>query len=256
LLAWRKEPRRAANNLQPEASLQRLWFLLVWSPAVSKPISPFEVNPPSARQLFTSVVAAVAGAAIVLVAVILPAEYNIDPTGIGGALGLTALNAPAKTVQFTEVVGGNEKLREVAIPDFGEPAPLPNPAVFQKQAAASKAEQKIVTLQPGEQTEIKTLLRAAQVVTFSWQAEGGALYVDFHGHEPGDNNDFWVRYEEQQSGTAGSGSLVAPFAGEHGWFYLNISQQPVTIKLNVNGYYDKLIDYGVSSSGGKASGSK
>jgi hypothetical protein len=161
-------------------------------------------------------------------------------------------------VQLTEVVGGNEKLREVAIPDFGKPVPLPNPAVFQKQTAATKMEQISVTLQPGQQTEIKALLKTAQVVTFSWQAEGGVVYTDFHGHEPGADNDFWVRYEEQQSGTEGGGSLVAPFEGEHGWYWLNISEQPVTVKLSLNGYYDKLINYGVSSSssGGAASGSK
>lgn len=219
---------------------------------MSKPISPFESNPPSARSILLSVLAAVLGAAVVLVTIILPAEYNIDPTRIGGVLGLTAMNEPAKTVQLTDVVGGNEKLREVAIPDFGKPVPLPNPAVFQKQVATAKAEEKTVTLKPGEQTEVKVLLKTSQVLTFSWQAEGGIVYTDFHGHEPNTNNDFWVRYEEQQSGTEGSGSLVAPFEGEHGWFWLNLSEQPVTIKLSLNGYYDKLIDYGVadSSSGG------
>lgn len=223
---------------------------------MSKPLSPFEAQPPSTKQILVSVVVALVGAAAVLVTVILPAEYNIDPTGIGGALGLTALNAPAKTVQFTEIVGGNEKYREVAIPDFGEPVPLPNPAVFQKQSGVAKAETKTIVLQPGEQTEIKTQLKAAQVITFSWQAEGGLVYVDFHGHEPG-ADDYWVRYEEQQSGgTHGAGSLVAPFEGEHGWFYLNISEQPVTIKLDVTGYYEKLIDYGIADSSGKASGSK
>ena len=222
---------------------------------MSKPVSPFEANPPSIKKILTSVVAALAAAAAVLVAVILPAEYNVDPTGIGSALGLTALNAPAKTVQFTDVVGGNEKYREVAIPDVGEPAPLPNPAVFQKQSGNARTDVKRITLQPGEQTEIKTLLKAAQVVTFSWQTEGGLVYVDFHGHEPGTNDKFWVRYEEQLSGTQGSGSLVAPFEGEHGWFYLNISEQPITIVLNVNGYYEKLIDYGISNGDGKAAGS-
>lgn len=224
---------------------------------MAKPISPFESNPPSGKSIFFSVVVAVLGAALVLLTIVLPAEYNIDPTRIGGALGLTALNGPAKTVQLTDVVGGNEKYREVEIPDFGKPVPLRNPAVFQKQTTVAKVEEKTVTLQPGEQTEIKVLLQAAQVITFSWQAEGGIVYTDFHGHEPGENNDFWVRYEEQQGGTEGGGSLVAPFVGEHGWFWLNISEQPVTVKLSLNGYYDKLIDYGVAnSSSGSASGSK
>jgi hypothetical protein len=221
---------------------------------MSKPISPFEANPPSTRKLLISLAAASIGAAAVLVAVILPAEYNVDPTGLGKALGLTALHAPAKakTLQFTEVVGGNETYREAPIPDFGEPLPLPNPAVFQKHDGAARIESKRLTLQPGQQTEIKALLKTSQVVTFSWRAEGGEVYVDFHGHEPDASDDVWVRYEEQQSGAKGSGSLVAPFAGEHGWFWMNISEQPVTIELDVSGYYEKLIDYGILDGDGSA----
>jgi hypothetical protein len=222
---------------------------------VSQPISPFEADPPSAKKILLSVVAAAIGAGVLLMTVILPAEYNLDPTGVGGALGLTALHAPAKTLQFTEVVGGNEKYREVPIPDFGEPLPLPNPAVFQRHTGAARTESKRITLQPGEQTEIKAVLPVSQAITFSWRAEGGLVYVDFHGHEPDAGDDVWVRYEEQQSGTEGSGSLVAPFAGEHGWFWMNISEQPVTIKLDVSGYYDKIVDYGVLNDGAQASGS-
>ena len=103
-------------------------------------------------------------------------------------------------MQITDVVGGNEKYREVAIPDSGEPVPLPNPAVFQKQERCLESRrQSTVTLQPGEQTEIKALLKAAQVVTFSWQAEGGRSTSIFTGMSRATGNDFWVRYEEQQS---------------------------------------------------------
>lgn len=212
---------------------------------MTRPISPYESNPPSGRKILTSAAIAVAGAAAVLVAVILPAEYNIDPTGIGDALGLTALNAPARTIQIANVTGGNEKYREVAIPDPGKPIPLPNPAVFQGKSAPARSESVTITLQPGQETEIKTVLKTAQVILFSWQVDGGQVYVDFHGHEPAADNDAWVRYEELQSGTQGNGSLVAPFEGEHGWFWLNISDTPVTIKLTVSGYYEKLVDYGI-----------
>jgi hypothetical protein len=50
--------------------------------------------------------------------------------------------------------------------------------------------------------------------------------------------------------------LVAPFDGEHGWYWLNLSEQPVTIKLTVNGFHEKIIDYGISSETGSTSGSK
>ena len=60
---------------------------------------------------------ALAVAAVVLLVAVLPAEYGIDPTGIGRALGLTELNAaPTRTIEIKDVLGGNERVREVEIP--------------------------------------------------------------------------------------------------------------------------------------------
>lgn len=44
---------------------------------------------PSSGQLLRSTV--VAAAAAILVTVVLPSEYGIDPTGVGSALGLTEM---------------------------------------------------------------------------------------------------------------------------------------------------------------------
>lgn len=207
--------------------------------------SSFENKPLSRRRLLWSVVAAVVIATVLLVTVVLPTEYQIDPTGIGGALGLTAMKEPARTLQIQEVVGGNATYREAKLPDPGEPYPLPNPAVVQLKPAAARSDEITVTLQPNEKTEIKAVLDVAQVVLYSWSADG-EIYTDFHGHEPSTgDDDAFVRYEEQQTGHAGAGSLVAPFAGEHGWFWLNISQQPVKITLQMQGYYNDVHDYGL-----------
>lgn len=211
---------------------------------MSNPVSPFEVNPPTCAQLVRSVLAAVIGAVLILVVFVLPAEFRIDPTGIGKAMGLTQMHAPTRTIQIKDVIGGNESYRNVKIPDSRAPVPLPNPAVVQIKTSAPKKETKTIRLAPGQETEIKAILDAAQVIEYSWKAEGGQLYTDFHGHEPNAGEAF-VRYEEQQSGTAGHGSLVAPFSGEHGWFWLNISEQPVTITLELTGYYREVKDYGI-----------
>jgi hypothetical protein len=37
---------------------------------------------------------------------------------------------------------------------------------------------------------------------------------------------------------------VAPFAGEHGWFWQNYNEFPVVITLTFSGYYDSTVDYG------------
>ena len=48
-------------------------------------------TPPSARSLWRSTAAALALALTVLFTIVLPAEYGVDPTGIGRVLGLTQM---------------------------------------------------------------------------------------------------------------------------------------------------------------------
>lgn len=210
---------------------------------MTDPISPFEVTPPSSRRLYKSIAFAVIGAVVLLVLVVLPAEYGIDPTGVGRAMGLTAIHEPGRTLQIKDVIGGNENYREVKIPEPGAPTPLPNPAVIQLKTMDAPTKTVTVKLEVDQQTEIKAALDAAQVIIYSWKSDG-EVYTDFHGHEPGAGQEF-VRYEEQQTGHEGRGSLVAPFKGEHGWFWLNLSDKPVTITLTVTGYYNDIIDYGI-----------
>lgn len=52
---------------------------------------PTRAELPSSAQLIKSTILAIAAAIVILVTVILPAEYAIDPTGIGRALKLTEM---------------------------------------------------------------------------------------------------------------------------------------------------------------------
>jgi hypothetical protein len=212
---------------------------------MSEPASPYEIQPPSARRLLLSVVGAIVGAALVLVLFVLPAEYGIDPTGAGKALGLTQLSSSTRTIQLTDVTGGNEKIREVIVPDSGDPTPLPNPAVYQEASHAPRTQTLQVKLDVGQETEVKAVLKQAKVIVYSWTLDRGEVYVDFHGHNPEFGQKFFVRYEERADATRGDGSLVAPFAGEHGWFWQNNNDFPIVISLTVTGYYDDIVDYGL-----------
>lgn len=212
----------------------------------SSPPSP-DWQAPSGKRIGLSVAAALVVAVVVLVVAVLPAEYGIDPTGIGGALGFTELNAPAaRTIEVRDVLGGNERVREVEIPAFNEPVPLPNPAVHQRENSPVKTRTITLTLQENQQTEIKTVLRESKVIVYTWKTDGGLVYCDLHGHDPEAGQEFFVRYREDQEGaTEATGSLVAPFTGEHGWYWLNIHDGPVTITLTVTGFYDDIVDYGI-----------
>jgi hypothetical protein len=212
---------------------------------MSQQTSPYEARPPSTKRLAVSSLVAIAGAAIALVAVVLPAEYGIDPTGIGRALGLTAINAPARTIEIADVIGGNEQYREVEIPEFGQPVPLPNPAVHQDEAEPPKTRTLEVSIPPEKETEIKMVMQTNKMIEYSWRVDRGSVYTDFHGHDPAAGSEYFVRYKEQQEGTGNNGSLVAPFAGEHGWYWLNYNEFPVVVTLTISGYFDDVVDYGI-----------
>jgi hypothetical protein len=203
------------------------------------------------RSSLKGIIIALVIAAALLLAIVLPAERGYDPTGIGKLLGLTALNEPAAkganvpSEALQDVIGGNETLTAASAGGISEPMALPNPAISQDESAAPHTETVKVTLGLDEKTEIKAQLDKSKVIVYSWTVEGGQVYVDFHGHDPSKGDNYWVRYEEADAVTANHGSLVAPFAGEHGWYWLNISDKPVTITLTVTGYQKKLINYGL-----------
>ncbi len=199
------------------------------------------------RIAMSAIIGAVVAAAILFLFV-LPAEYGVDPTGIGAKLGLTQMTAeptgPTRTIEVVDVLGGNENLTEIEIPDFGEPIPLPNTDIHQGEDSPIRTDTLEVTIAPESETEVKTVLQKSNVILYSWQTDQGTVYTDFHGHDPEMSNEFWVRYLEDQDGSSGhSGSLVAPFNGEHGWYWLNYNEFPVTITLTVTGFYDDIIDY-------------
>jgi hypothetical protein len=201
---------------------------------------------PSGKRIARSVVIALVVAAVLLVVAVLPAEYGIDPTGIGRALGLTELNAaPTRTLLVRDPLAGNAGVKEVEVPGFNEPVPLPNPAVHQSEDRPIQNRVITLTLPANAETEIKTVLRENKVVVYHWETDMGSIYCDLHGHDPEAGSDFFVRYREDQEASNVTGSLVAPFGGEHGWYWLNYNDFPVTVTLTVTGFFDDIKDYGI-----------
>jgi len=202
-------------------------------------------TPPSGKTIAIGTAVALAVALIILITIIWPAEYGRDPTGIGRLLGIEGMSDGAtQTIEIVDTIGGNERVREVEIPDFGDPVPLPNPNVHQPEDAPPTTQTISVVLAVDAETEVKAVLGENQVIVYSWAVDEGIVYSDFHGHNPEYGSDFWVRYQEDQQGSSGeNGSLVAPFEGEHGWYWVNLNDHPVTVTLTVTGYFEELIDY-------------
>ena len=204
------------------------------------------IEPPSSKSLVKATLISIVAAAVILVLVVLPSEYGVDLTGFGSATGLNELNAePTVTIEISDIIGGNEVIREVEIPGFGEPTPLPNPAVFQDQAEPPETITMTVMIPAERETEVKMAMTEGKVAVYSWEVDQGDIYVDFHGHDISFGPDFFVRYKEQQEGSGNNGSLTAPFDGEHGWYWLNYNEFDVEVTLTITGYFDDIIDYGI-----------
>jgi hypothetical protein len=77
-------------------------------------------------------------------------------------------------------------------------------------------------------------MTAGDAVTYAWEAEGaGAFWHEFHGHTADA-----VTFYEKAEGARHQGSMVAPFDGEHGWYFENRSPNPVVVRLKISGFYE------------------
>jgi hydrogenase/urease accessory protein HupE len=86
--------------------------------------------------------------------------------------------------------------------------------------------------------EYKLLLQQGATLHFAWQTDGEALFYDFHGDKLGDSTGFFQSFAKKTD-TQSSGSLLASFTGNHGWYWKNYSAAPVSITLRVKGDYQR-----------------
>lgn len=214
---------------------------------MATPQSPYQIAPPSWRRLLTSTGLALLGAVVLLVTVVLPAEYGIDPTGLGARMGLLALDTESPAAvggALPSIAAGTQMdTAQATGGSYDEPVALPNPAVHQGQPQIWRSDTFDIAMAPGEELEYKAVVQQNQVMLYRWATDRGDVYFDFHADAPGAPEGFWVRYQEGE-GSGASGSLTAPFTGNHGWFWQNYNDFPVTIRLEVAGYYDAVNELG------------
>ena len=199
---------------------------------------------PTSRQLVRSTLVAAAAAAAILVTIVLPSEYGVDPTGVGRVLGLTemgeikvqlaqeaAADAAATVNRSTTPPAPTAAEPIVATPVASAPAADAGPATVARQ------DQMSVTLAPGEGAEIKVKANKGARIGFDWSVSGGHVNYDTHADAPGIS---YHGYGKGRESTGERGELVAAFDGSHGWFWRNRSDGPVTVVLRTNGEYSAI----------------
>jgi hypothetical protein len=180
---------------------------------------------PSLRQLNRATLIALGAAAVILVTTVLPAEYGVDPTGVGRLLGLTEMGKVKRAEAASHAVP--------ATPVAAAPAASPAPAL----KAGEPVEVKL-TLATNEGREVKATMKAGGEFDYRWATDGAEVRFELHGEPAGAASDDYTSYEKGSSAGA-SGKFRAPFDGTHGWYWKNRTDQPVTITVTATGDFEK-----------------
>lgn len=202
---------------------------------------------PSTSRLLKSTGVAALVAAILLVTIVLPAEYGVDPTRLGSVFGLTEMGRIKRQLAAeAEAAETDAPVIAASLSEDGAAAPPPTtpviaepsvqPAVEAAQAVALWKDQASFTLAPDAAAEFKLVMAEGASARFEWFTDGGKVNYDTHGDRPG------VSYHGYGKGSAArlEGDIVAAFDGSHGWFWRNRSGAPMTVTLRTRGDYSEV----------------
>jgi hypothetical protein len=167
-------------------------------------------------------------ATVVVFGAILPAEFNLDPLGIGKATGLSRLWAPPEVAFDTSKAGTGPLAREYEIGFRTDTIEIPLRDGDDRTR--------------GNELEYKVRMKKDATLIYEWSVADMAnpeeFYFDFHGHTVVEGKDMTVATYKQATGTGAKGALTAPFDGVHGWFLQNQSAKPVVVKVKLAGFYE------------------
>lgn len=201
---------------------------------------PSRAELPTTRQLLRSTVIAAASAVVLLYTVVLPAEYGVDPTGIGKALGLTEMGE-IKT-RLAKEAAEDAAATVAAPPAAANPVASPGavaptaPPTAPVASGPNWRDEMSFTLTPGQGTEIKLKMKQGEKALYTWSVQGGVVNFDTHGDATGRS----ISYEKGRGVASDDGELIAAFTGNHGWFWRNRGQADVTVTLKTGGDYSDI----------------
>jgi hypothetical protein len=212
--------------------------------------APTRTDLPSSQQLLRSTLIAAASAAVLLVTVVLPAEYGIDPTGLGSVLRLTEMGRIKTQLAAEATSDASANTRPTAAAPAPAPAPAQAPAAatdgarkdeapaaaVPSRAAAQWKDEQRFALAPGQGLEIKLLMQQGARAEYAWVVSGGVVNYDTHGDGSGRS----ISYAKGRGVPGDDGVLTAAFTGNHGWFWRNRGKADVEVVLRTRGEYSEL----------------
>ena len=175
---------------------------------------------------------------------------NSDESTVADTAGTQAITTATGTLENLDFRLLDYPNLEVLYDDFGRLAPAVDGENIVHANKALKTETVTITLDADAAIEYKAIMQAGDAIVYQWESASD-IYYDFHAHQPGGQPDpgVFTRYAEGE-GKVDRGAMVAPYTGQHGWFYLNLSGEPAEIQLTVSGYFDELVELRLDGYGG------
>lgn len=180
--------------------------------------------------------------------------------GLGALIGLSLvgrgpdkIDAQTPAAASSTSTGGAPVYRylspddtKVALDEFGQALPSTVGENYIVRNSDWKSETVRIALDLDAAVEYKAIMEQGDSIIFKWKSDGGPVYYDFHAHDESFGEEFFTRYDEGEAASR-SGSFVAAYSGQHGWYLLNIADQPITITLDVAGFYDEIVEIEVET---------
>lgn len=201
---------------------------------------PTRAELPTSKQLLRSTVIAVVVAAALLVFVVLPAEYGVDPTGVGRLLNLTEMGEIKQ--QLAEEAEADAAAEATAPTVAVEPTATSEvteaPAEEEPESPTGWRDELTMTFAPAAGDDIKLVMSSGDTVVYEWTVDQGHLNSDLHtdtGPSGGSHS-----YRRGRAETTVAAEFTAVSEGTHGWFWRNRSDVDVTVTLRIRGEYGEI----------------
>jgi len=192
----------------------------------------------SRRKLLLASAAILIAGGLSAVLFVLPAEFGIDPTGVGKRLGLVEMAEP-ENIYLKRGEARTNTLFPLEASAAADEATLRS--TLAEKGVAWPAQGRVRTdrleieLLPYEAIELKYDLAQGAPMVFAWKATA-PIHLDMHSHPFEGGTDltesFVISTPPSQNGV-----YVAPFTGIHGWYWQNRTLEPVKLTLDTAGFF-------------------
>ena len=174
--------------------------------------------PPSRKKLIIGGAIAIVAAVGIAIAFVLPAEFGIDPTGLGRLTGLISISNLATR---PELERGSKRKGVLTLLDQAPAAEAGNRDRWEFELSAY------------DSIEFKYTVSEGERMAFTWRSSQ-PLHYDMHAHPFEGGVDLTESYGVGDA-VIMHGRYVAPFNGIHGWYWQNRSLKPVKLILEATG---------------------